>query len=94
MAVYPPRRATGSGNSDELTTNDLIAVYTVEYDSAEGEEGMRELGMAVAVLLSALPDDRVWAKPTYYKGETRSQIIVEGLKRKVFEGSPDYNAEN
>lgn len=86
--ISRPKRITDKGVSDELLSDDLICVYSVEFDSlADHNDNMRELGVAMIALFSALPEDRLWSKPNIYLGETRSCVYIEGLKKKVYDDS-------
>ena len=83
MGIHRPRRVTADGPVEDLATDDLLAMYTVEYEGLT----MENLGIAIVALLSAIPDDRVWSKPMIYSSGDSGVIHMEGLKRKVFEGT-------
>lgn len=86
--INRPKRITNKGIDDELYSDELICVYTVEFDSLpDHNDNMRELGVAMLTLFSALPEDRLWGKPNIYLGELRSCVYIEGLKKKVYDES-------
>lgn len=83
--IHSPKRVTGSGTSDELMSDDLLTVYTIEYTLEETDNPIQVLGVAMVALISALPDERLWNKPVIYKGDGTGQIYFEGVKKKLFE---------
>ena len=83
MSVGRPRRVTKEGPTDDLKSDEVIALYCVEYSG----DTMENLGIAVLALISALPDDRLWSKPNIFRAEDGCVVYAEGIKRKVFESS-------
>ncbi len=85
--IQSPKRVSGSETSDEMLSDELLVVYTIEYSLDEGDNPIQVLGVAMVALISALPDDRLWNKPVIYKGDNTGQIYIEGMKKKVWEDS-------
>ena len=85
MTIHRPRRVGPDGPTEDLDSNDLIVMYTIEY----ADLSMENFGVAMVTLLTALPEDRLWTKPMIYQNtnENSGVIHIEGIKRKVFEGS-------
>lgn len=79
--ISKPVRITDSGPTRDLHTDDLLACYTIDYTV----NSMEELGIAMLAIIAALPDDRVWGKPSIYHSDDLHIIQFEGIKRKVFE---------
>ena len=83
MTIHRPKRITDKGPTDDLSSDDLIVMYSIEYEDLS----MENFGVAMVSLLTALPEDRLWTKPMIYQSNTENSgvIHVEGIKRKVFE---------
>ena len=83
MTIHSPKRIGPDGPTDDLKSDDLLVMYTIEYEGLT----MENLGIAVLALLTAIPDDYVWSKPMIYAKDDTGVIHMEGLKRKVFESA-------
>ena len=81
MGVGRTKRVTDSGVTDELVSDDLVTIYTIEYEGLT----MENFGIAMVSLLTALPDERLWNKPSIYQKDEIGVIYIEGVKKKVFE---------
>lgn len=85
MTIHRPRRISDLGPTEDLSSDDLIVMYAIEYEDLS----MENFGVAMVSLLTALPEDRLWTKPIIYKNDTEDSgvIHIEGIKRKVFESA-------
>ena len=83
--IHRPKRVTDQGPVDDLDTNDLLAIYCIEYETQEGENAMETFGVAMVSLLTALPEERLWSKPSIYTKDNSGVIHIEGVKKKLYE---------
>lgn len=83
MGIHRPKRVTPDGPVDDLNSTEVLTMYAIEYEGLT----MENLGVAMVALLSAIPDDRLWSKPMIYAHDDTGVIHMEGIRRKVFEGS-------
>ena len=83
MTIHRPKRIGPDGPTDDLKSDDLLVLYTIEYD----ELSMENFGVAMVTLLTAMPDNRLWSKPLLYTDGNSGVIHAEGILRKTFEAS-------
>lgn len=83
MGVNKVKRVVDNTVVDDLETDELIAIYTVEYQGLT----MENFGIAMVALLTAIPDERLWNKPMIYQKDNFGVIHIEGVKKKLYEGT-------